>query len=72
MVVVGIGAEAQLSIEKVTHLLQSPTREISDRAPRLVLAAVSQLVSQDCEITIMMVREEHMVPECDGTSTAGD
>jgi hypothetical protein len=56
----------------MTQLFQGATGEVADRTPRLVLAAVSQLVSQDSEIAIVTIRYEHPVPQRDGTSAAGD
>jgi hypothetical protein len=56
----------------MAQLFNGATGEVADRAPRLVLTAVSQLVSQDRKIAFMMIRNDHTVPQRYGTSAAGD
>jgi hypothetical protein len=56
----------------MAQLFNGATSEVADRAPRLVLTAVSQLVRQDRKIALMMIRNEHTVSQCDSTSAGGD
>jgi hypothetical protein len=56
-------SNAQGSIGQLPELVCDPVREVLDRTPRLVLAAVSDLMSQQSDVIVAAVGKKDVIAQ---------
>jgi len=56
-------ADSHLPVQQVTHLSGNPMREIANRSPGLILAAMSELMRQNGQVSLTSVGKEDMIAQ---------
>ena len=56
-------ADSHLPVKEVTHLSGNPIREIANRSPGLILAAMSELMRQNGQVSLTSVGKEDMIAQ---------
>lgn len=59
------GADSRGAVEQVPQLSPRAPGEVGQRAPRLILSAVGQLVREHRKVASTSVRQEHVVSQRD-------
>jgi len=63
-------SDSHLSVKQVTRLRSKPMREIANRSPGLILAAMDELMRQYGQVSLTSVGKEDVIAERDGAIPA--